>query len=589
MKLSGKAVSKGVAIGPVLRYEPFRAVVSEVLLEDGQTPQALAQYDGTKLRARQELDALEARLLASDPDKAKIISAHREILFDPAMEEEIRDLITQAHASPDFAIAQIYETYAEVLECSKSEKMRERAADLRDVKRRLLRCWSGVPERSLSALPGPVIVVTDDLYPSDTAAIDRANVLGIVTQVGGGTSHTAIIARSYGIPAILGVESAMERLRDGETVILDAAAGEVLTAPTREELSQYREKARQVAARLRETKTYLDTEPITRDGTRVAVRLNVASAGSSELEGAAHTDGCGLFRTEFLFLKGEHLPDEEEQYQTYTKVLRAFGGKPVVLRTMDIGGDKQLPALALPKEDNPFLGVRGVRLSLDKIDLFRTQARAALRASVHGDLKIMLPMVGALDEVRKAKAVFAEEGASLDAQGIPWNHKLPIGIMVEIPSIALIADLVADEVDFVSVGTNDLTQYLCAADRMNPAVRVYYQDYHPAVFRLLGHLAATFSAAGKNVSVCGELGGDPLAIPALVGLGIRTLSMGLGSVAGAKRVLRGLELAKAVELAAQMQKMKTAAEIFDLLTNFADSGNQEGGNCNVQERDQGDQ
>lgn len=568
--LFGRPVSRGVVIGEVLRYEPFQARLSETALAADAVEQALSDYCGARERARAELDGLEARLTAADPDKAGIMAAHREILLDPAMDEEIQALVRDELLSPDVAVARTFDLYAAVLGSSENERMKERASDLLDVKNRLLRCWAGEPERNLSALPKPVIVVADDLYPSDTATIDRANVLGIITQIGGGTSHTAIIARSYEIPAVLGVSGAMARLSSGDVIVLDAVKGEIVTAPTAGELEAYAQKAGQVRAQLEEERAYLSAQPVTRDGTRIKISLNVASANDYELSGAEHTDGCGLFRTEFLFLNGQRLPSEEEQYEAYQKVLKAFPDKPVILRTMDIGGDKQSPGLVLPKEENPFLGIRGLRLSLEYMDVFRTQVRAALRASAHGSLKVMMPMAGSLDEVRRGRAVFGEEAARLEAQGVPYCRSLEIGVMVEVPSIALIADLIVDEVDFISVGTNDLTQYLCAADRMNPAVKPYYQDYHPAIFRILGYLARVFGAAGKYVGVCGELAGDPLAIPALAGLGIRALSMGRASVAGAKRVLCSLDMASAQALGAEIQTLKTEEEIRKRLTAFAE-------------------
>lgn len=569
MELMGKPVSRGIVIGKVLLYTPFVPRLNTGLLSLDAVPNALASYDAAMARSKAELDALEAQVAANDPDKAKIIAAHRDILEDPAMDEEIRQLIAQGLMSPDAAVAQVYDTYAAILGKSKNAMMRERASDLNDVKSRFLRCWAGVPEKTLSSLPEPVIVVADDLFPSDTVSLDRANVLGIITQVGGATSHTAIIARSYEIPAVLGVPYAMDTLHDGQEIILDAVEGRILVQPTEETRARYTVQAEALAEQRAETKRYLDTEPMTLDGTRLEVRLNVAAAGNAKLAGAEHTDGCGLFRTEFLYLNSDHLPDEEEQYQAYVKVLKAFGDKPVILRTMDIGGDKQLPLLQLEKESNPFLGIRGLRLSLERLDLFRAQLRAALRASAHGNLQIMFPMVGGLDDLRRAKAVIAQEGANLDAAGIPWDHHIQVGVMVEVPSIALIADLVADEVDFASVGTNDLTQYLCAADRMNQAVRAYYQEYHPALFRTLGRLAKAFGAAGKSVSVCGELGGDPLAIPVLAGLGIHKLSMGLASIPAAKRIIRNLDMAEAQALAEHVQNLKTDEDIRKCLTDFS--------------------
>jgi len=569
MTLSGRAVSRGVAIGPVLRYVPFRPTVSGESIAPEDVERALERCEETRRRAREELDALEKRLLDQGAEQAEIMAAHRDILMDPAMAEEIEDLVRDGLMSPDAAMAQVYDAYAEILGASENKRMRERAADLLDVKNRLLRCWQGVPERNLASLERPVIVAADDLYPSDTAAIDRKNVLGIITQVGGSTSHTAIIARSYEIPAVLGAAGAMERLEDGQVVILDGETGEILLSPGPEELEEYRRKADRAAAERAEERTYLDTQAVTADRVRVQVRLNVAAATPEELGAAAYADGCGLFRTEFLYLNADHLPGEEEQYQTYRRVLEAFGDKPVILRTMDIGGDKTVPTLELPKEANPFLGIRGLRLSLDREEVFRTQIRAILRASVHGNLKVMFPMVGALDEVRRAKALFGEEQAALDERGVPWDRGLRLGIMVEVPSVALIADHAARAVDFASVGTNDLTQYLCAADRMDAGVRQYYQEYHPALFRLLAHLAETFAGVGKDLSVCGELGGDPLAIPVLVGLGVRQLSMGAASLAGAKRVIRGLDMKRAKALAWEVLQMETQGEIRARLEKFA--------------------
>lgn len=569
MQLQGNAVSRGIAVGRILRHIPFQPELTALPLQPHQVAGALEAYDRAKAMARRELEELAAGLAGTEQEQAKVITAHRDILLDPAMEEEIRTLVSRQLLSPDTAAAQVYDTYAQVLGRSKNPRMRERASDLEDVKKRLLRCWAGVPESRLSHLEQPVIVAADDLYPSDTAALDREHVLGIVTQVGGATSHTAIIARSYGIPAVLGVAGVMDQVEDGQLVVLDGEEGRLLTAPTPAQAEEYRARARQVAAQLAETAAWLDAKPVTRDGVRVQVHLNVASADARELSGVPWADGCGLFRTEFLYLKGDRPPDEESQYQAYCRVLAAFGDRPVILRTMDIGGDKQMPGLDLPKERNPFLGLRGLRLSLDRPELFRTQLRAALRASVRGRLKLMFPMVGGLEELRAARAALAAAGAELDREGLPWDHAMEVGIMVEVPSIAILAELAADEVDFVSVGTNDLTQYLCAADRMEPGVSAYYQSYHPALFRVLARLAQTFRAAGKEISVCGELGGDPLAIPALVGMGIRKLSMGLAAVPAAKRAIASLDLPGAERLAEELCRCRTQEEIRGRLTAFA--------------------
>lgn len=535
MELKGKSVSPGIAMGAALVYRPFEPCINEQPLPEGGEVEALRRYDEALARAGAELDALEARLTADEPDKAAVVAAHRDILCDPAMGEEIRNLVRTEHLSPDCAAARVYDMFRAVLSRSKNKLMRERASDLADVKLRLLRCWAGEPEHSLASLAGPVIVVAEELFPSDTAGPDRKNVLGIVTETGGATSHTAIIARGYEIPAVLGVEGATERICEGEFIICDAERGLVLTEPDEAVIKDCEARAAAFKERAENERKFLRAVPVTQDGTRIEILLNIGSGAGPELERAEYSDGSGLFRTEFLYQSGERLPDEAKQFEAYKKVLAAFGGKTVTLRTMDIGGDKQIPALELPKEENPFLGLRGLRLSLEREAAFRAQLRAALRASAFGRLKLMLPMVGGLDELRDTKRILEEETAKLTAEGADWDRDIKLGIMVEVPSVALIAEHAAREADFASVGTNDLTQYLCAADRGNPLVRRYYQEYHPALFRLLGELAQAFGAAGKELGVCGELGGDALAIPALIGLGIRRLSMGPAALARAKK------------------------------------------------------
>lgn len=555
MELKGKGVSPGIAMGAALVYRPFEPCINEQPLPEGGEAEALRRYDEALARAGAELDALEARLTADEPDKAAVVAAHRDILRDPAMDEEIRQLVRAERLSPDCAAARVYDMFRAVLSRSKNKLMRERASDLADVKLRLLRCWAGEPEHSLASLAGPVIVVAEELFPSDTAGLDRKNVLGIVTETGGATSHTAIIARGYEIPAVLGVEGATERICEGEFIICDAERGLVLTEPDEAVIKDCEARAAAFKERAENERKFLRAVPVTQDGTRIEILLNIGSGTGPELERAEYSDGSGLFRTEFLYQSGECLPDEAEQFEAYKKVLAAFGGKTVTLRTMDIGGDKQIPALELPKEENPFLGLRGLRLSLEREAAFRAQLRAALRASAFGRLKLMLPMVGGLDELRDTKRILEEETAKLTAEGADWDRDIKLGIMVEVPSVALIAEHAAREADFASVGTNDLTQYLCAADRGNPLVRRYYQEYHPALFRLLG-----------------ELGGDALAIPALIGLGIRRLSMGPAALARAKKVVCGLELAEAEKLAARVCSLATNDEVRAALESFAAEG-----------------
>ncbi len=564
MMIKGNPVSPGIAIGEVYLFKPFVPDVCACSIPQDEVKPNIEKYQEAKKAAEAELEAVVGRLQTDDPDKANIFVAHQAILTDITMEEEIIEMVTDELYSADYAISQVYDRYIAIFENLEDELIRERAVDLRDVRNRLLRCWAGVEEKNLATLEHDAVVVAEDLFPSDTATLNRKKVLAILTEVGGSTSHSAIIARSYEIPAVLGIPNVLTCLRQGGTIIVDALQGIVIVDPTQEELDEYTKKLEEYRKKVAETKKYLDAQPLTADGVRVDVQLNIGSASKEELDGSRYTDGVGLFRTEFLYMGRAQLPSEEEQYITYRKVLEIYGDRPVILRTLDIGGDKQLKSMQLPKEDNPFLGNRALRLCFTHPALFRTQLRAALRASVYGNLWIMLPMVASLDDIRRAKAMIEEVKAELTQEEIPFStYKL--GIMVEIPSIALIADLAAQEVDFASIGSNDLCQYMTAVDRMNPALVDYYQSYHPAMFRLIGYVVEQFKRLNKPVGVCGEMGGDPLAAVVLVGLGMRKLSMGLASVAPIKKLLSGLTMKKAEELAQTVKAMPTADEVKDYL------------------------
>ena len=515
----GNPVSKGIAAGPVFLYQPFTAAVSGDLLEESAVPEALNKYEAARKNAEAELKALHARLQSADPEKAKIFTAHIDILFDEAMDGDIREQIENNRYPPDRAIAEVFEKYARILRKAPDPLIKERASDIRDVKTRLIRIWNGVPEKNLSSLPAPAVIVVHDLLPSDTATLDRKNVLAIVTEIGGSTSHSAIIARSYGIPAILGVDKATEHFSQGETVIADALTGQVISEPTKEQLRGCAEKRRRFFAQQDQINTFINKEDVSPDGVRVDIELNLASVSEQALEGEKYTDGVGLFRTEFLYLGRDSLPTEEEQFEIYRAVLTKFGGRPVTLRTLDIGGDKKLGCLNLPHEENPFLGNRALRLCFDRPDIFRTQLRAAFRASVYGNLWIMFPMVASIDDIFRAKQAVFEVKKELTDENIAFSPDVKLWIMIEIPSIALLADFAAKEVDFASIGTNDLCQYTMAVDRLNPAVNEYYQSYNPALFRLIHLAAKSFLENGKPVCVCGELGGDPRAAVLLLGMG----------------------------------------------------------------------
>lgn len=560
LRLTGTTVCGGIARGTVFHYVPFVPAVEGGRISHQAVPEALDRYLTAREAARAELDAVRRRLASGAPEKAKIFAAHQEILTDDAMDEDIRGAIEEELLPPSGAVSAVYDRYAALIGRTRDPLIRERTADMADVKKRLLRCLQGLPDRDLSTLNGDVILVARELLPSDTASLDPCHVRGIVTETGGATSHTAILARSYGIPALLGVEGAMELLTAGVPVLLDTGEKEAVLSPTPAQQACFAEKQRLLEAEAAELRQYLGEESRMADGTPVSVCLNL-SGGEPPLEEGVRVDGVGLFRTEFLYMGRDTLPTEEEQTSVYRQILARFPGQSVTIRTLDIGGDKKSDCLRLPTEDNPFLGNRALRLCFSRPEVFSAQLRACLRSGIEGKLKLMFPMVGSLEDLRRAKVFVEEAKAELRTRNIPHSEDVRLGIMVEIPSIALIADLAAVEADFCSIGTNDLTQYVLAADRMNPAVEAYYQSFHPGVLRLIGYVADQFRRRGKEVCVCGEMAADPCAAALLLGLGVNQLSMSLSAVPGVRRMIRGLTMARARTLAQAALKLSTAGEV----------------------------
>lgn len=535
MKYYGNNVSEGIAVGKVFCYTPFQPRIQEETISQEDIPAALRQFDTLRKEAYEELTRIVDSMSREDPEKAKIFSAHQEILEDEELLDGIRDKIETENMSLDWAIEDTFTLFIRLLSKTKDPLIRARIADLSDVKNRLLRLSAGVPEKNLSSLPEDVIVVAHDLLPSDTATIDREHILAIITEIGGETSHSAIIAKSYGIPAILGVSGAMEVLHDAETVIANALSGEIITSPTREECEDADKLKADFLARREAQKKFLPNPCMTNDGSQIEIGMNIGALRPDEEEYLPFVDYIGLFRTEFLYMDSDHMPSEEEQFTVYRDLLIKAGEKPVTLRTLDIGGDKTLPYFELPKEENPFLGNRALRLCLQNKDLFQTQLRAALRASVYGNLWIMFPMVGSIQDIRLACAEVEAAKNSLQAEGIPYREDVKLGIMIEIPSIALMAAEAARYVDFASIGTNDLCQYLSAADRQNPSVGSYYTAAVPAALRLIDHISREFQKNKKPVSVCGEMGGNLVYAPILAGMGIHKLSMNASCIAAVKQ------------------------------------------------------
>ena len=566
IKLSGNPVSRGIGIGKIYKYIPFTPKVTEKHFEPNELQSQLDEYSRAKQQARTELHGLFATMSETDPHKAEIFKAHEEILDDEVMEEEIMTGIKSAYMSPDFAIFQVYNTYIGILEQVDDALTQERAVDLKDVRNRLIRNLYKLEEKNLSALSEPSIIIAEDLFPSDTATLDRDNVVGIATEQGGATSHTAIIAKGYGISAVLGIANLLETVPDGVQAILDAVNGELIINPNSETVKDYEIKKDEYYKEAAITQKYADVEAITKDGVKIDIGINIGSTELPELSN--HSDFVGLFRTEFLYMESKHMPTEEEQYKAYKAILSAMGKRSVTLRTLDIGGDKKLDYLPLADEENPFLGNRALRLCFDKPELFNTQLRAALRASVHGNLWLMFPMVGTLGGWRRAKAFLEDAKAQLDKENIPYAKDIKVGIMVEIPSVAMFADKFAKEVDFASIGTNDLCQYLFAVDRMNPNLTRYYQEFSPIMFRTLAKIVEEFDKADKPISICGEMGGNHLATAILIGLGLKKLSMNTSSFGSVRRVITSLEYSEAQKLAKLVMSLDTEKEVIDAAQEF---------------------
>lgn len=559
----GNPVSPGIVCGKAYLYRITDLDVAEAYCGTAGAEEQLRLFEKALTDARGELDRLIASFPPAEAEKSKIFAAHKEILDDEELLGEVRRAIGKDGKCADFAIKTVFDEFIGLLAKVRDPLIAARAADLRDVRNRMLRVLQGKPEQNLSCLPADSIVVAHDLLPSETATLDRAHVVGIVAETGGSTSHTAILARNFRIPAVLGVEKALELLQEEELLALDGEAGTVFVSPDGETMAELRRKAAEFHIRQAAAEGYLGRPAATRDGVAISVGVNVGSDAFTLP--ADCCDFVGLFRTEFLYMQNDHLPTENEQFEAYRRVLESAGGRPVTLRTLDIGGDKTLPYFQLPREANPFLGRRALRLCFDHPEVFRTQLRAALRASAFGPLQIMFPMVGSIDDIRRAKAAVGGAMNELRAEEKPFQEDIRLGIMIEIPSIAATADLAAREVDFASVGTNDLTQYLCAADRMNPGVASYYQQLSPAMMRTLRGIFHAFDGPGKPVSVCGELAGDPAAVVILVGLGLRKFSMSEANIGRVKQAIAGVTLAQAQEWAKACLEMTTQEEIRALL------------------------
>ena len=562
--IKGIAASDGVAIAKAyLLVEPDLSFTNENITDtDAEIKKFRNALEASKIELTKIRNNAEKSLGA---DKAAIFDAHLLVLDDPELIQPIEDKIANEKVSAPEALNEVTTQFITIFESMDNEYMRERAADIRDVSKRVLAHLLGVDLPNPSMIDESVVIIGNDLTPSDTAQLNKEFVQGFVTNIGGRTSHSAIMSRSLEIAAVVGTKSITHEVKQGDMVIVDGITGDVIIDPTEDEFIAYQNKRERFFEDKKELQKLRDAETVTVDGEHAELAANIGTP--DDLYGVMENgaEGIGLYRTEFLYMGRDQMPTEDEQFEAYKKVLETMKDKRVVVRTLDIGGDKELPYLNLPNEMNPFLGYRAIRLCLDQQDIFRTQLRALLRASAYGKLNIMFPMVATIKEFRDAKAILLEEKDKLTSEGQEVADDIEVGIMVEIPSTAALADIFAKEVDFFSIGTNDLIQYTMAADRMSERVSYLYQPYNPAILRLVKQVIEASHKEGKWTGMCGEMAGDETAIPLLLGLGLDEFSMSATSILKARRQINGLSKNEMTELANRAINCATQDEVKELV------------------------
>ena len=547
--LQGIAASDGIAIAKVYTLTEPDLTVTKVTVEDSE--KEVSRLDDALAASIKDVELIKETALKNlGEEEAQVFDAHLMVLSDPELIGQVKDSITSNKVNAESALKEVTDMFISIFAGMEDNPyMQERAADIRDVSKRVLAHLLGVKIPSPATIKDEVIIVAADLTPSDTAQLNRQYVKAFVTDIGGRTSHSAIMARSLEIPAIVGTKEVTSIAKDGDIIIVDGLSGDVFLNPSEEVVAEYRAKAEAFAAQQAEWEKLKDSKTYTKDGHQVELAANIGTP--KDLEGVVNNgaEGVGLYRTEFLYMDSHEMPTEEDQFEAYKAVLEGMNGKPVVVRTMDIGGDKELPYLPLPHEMNPFLGYRAIRISLNEPAMFRTQLRALLRASVYGKLRIMFPMIATLNDFRGAKALLEEEKAKLIAEGVAVSDDIQVGIMIEIPAAAVLAHQFAKEVDFFSIGTNDLIQYTMAADRMNERVSYLYQPYNPSILTLIKHVIDSAHKEGKWAGMCGEMAGDQTAVPLLVGLGLDEFSMSASSVLKTRSLISKLTLSNMQALA----------------------------------------
>lgn len=539
--MKGIGASPGIVIGKALikrdpKIEVYKKDIQDVEVE-------LKRLKDAREKSKKDVEKLYEHTLKEIGEKeAQIFEAHKMIIDDPEYFGSIENSIKDNKVNAEWALKEITDNFISIFESMDNEYMKERASDIKDVSSRVIKELMGVKSTDLSMLDEEVIIIAEDLTPSDTAQMDKEKVLGFITEIGGRTSHSAIMARTLEIPAVVGVglNTITKDINNSETIILDGEEGIVIVNPTEDEIKYYQRKKQQHDEFKEKLGELIGAKSITKDGVEVELAANIGTP--KDVDGVIRNDGqgVGLYRTEFLYMDRDKLPSEQEQFEAYKEVAERLEGKAVVIRTLDIGGDKDLPYLELPKEMNPFLGYRAIRLCLDRKDIFKTQLRALLKASAYGNIKIMFPMISSMEEVRKAKIVLNEAKEELRKEQVPFNEEIEVGIMVEIPAVAVMSDMFAKEVDFFSIGTNDLIQYTTAVDRGNQHISNLYNQFHPALLRLIKQTIENGHKEGIWVGMCGEVAGDPKMVPLLIGMGLDEFSMSPISILKARLIIKNI-------------------------------------------------
>ena len=565
---TGIGASAGIGIGSVvIVQEPSLAydnvAVSDIAAEKERFNNALE-----KCIAKTQAMAEDMKTRVGEKE-AEILEGHVLLLMDPEMTSQINDKIENEKMCAEAAVEQVCDMYAQMFSSIEDEMFQQRATDVCDIKTRLLKLLLNVEDLDLAAVPAGTVLVAEDLTPSMTAGINPANVAGVLTEIGGKTSHSAILARALEIPAVLSIEGIVSKVENGQTVILDGSTGQVFLSPDEATLKEYTAKREEYLAEKAALQAFVGKQSVTADGHVVELCANIGKPEDALKVVECDGEGVGLFRTEFLFMDRPQVPTEDEQFEAYKKVAETLSGKPVIIRTLDIGGDKEIPYLGLGKEENPFLGFRAIRLCLKRPDLYRPQLRALLRASAYGEIKIMVPMISCMDELREVKAMIEEIKAELDEKGIPYNKDIKVGIMVETPAASLMADAFAKEADFFSIGTNDLTGYTMAVDRGNPDVAYLYSTYNPAVLRSIERVIKAGKAEGTMVGMCGEAAADSLLTPLLLSFGLDEFSVSATSILATRKTISLWTMEEANAVAEKAMSLVTEAEVKAYLESVA--------------------